>query len=89
MSAEIVNTAKGILTLKVSGKLTQPELAVAQKQAAEILHQQGKMSVLVVTEDFRGWEREGIGATSRSKWRMTRSSGSLRSSARSNGRTWR
>ncbi len=59
MSAEIVDAAQGILTLKVSGKLTQPELAVAQKQAAEILHQQGKMGVLVVTENFRGWERGG------------------------------
>ena len=59
MSAEIVNTADGILTLKVSGKLTQPELAAAQKQAAEILQQQGKMSVLVLTEGFQGWERGG------------------------------
>jgi hypothetical protein len=29
MSAEIVNPADGILTLKVAGKLTQPELAAA------------------------------------------------------------
>ena len=59
MSAEIVNTADGILTLKVAGKLTQPELAAAQRQAAEILQQQGKMGILVLTEKFQGWEQEG------------------------------
>ena len=59
MSAEIVNTADRILTLKVAGKLTQPEFAAAQKQVAEILQQQGKMSLLVLTEEFQGWERGG------------------------------
>lgn len=59
MSAEIVNAADGILTLKVAGKLTQPELAAAQKQAAEILQQQGKMGILVLTEGFQGWEQGG------------------------------
>jgi len=59
MSAEIVNTADGILTLKVAGKLTQPELAAVQKQAAEILQQQGKTRILVLTEGFQGWEQGG------------------------------
>jgi len=53
MSAEIVNTADGILTLKVAGKLTQPELAAARKQAAELLQEQGEMSVLVLTKGFQ------------------------------------
>jgi hypothetical protein len=59
MSAEIVTAADGILTIKIAGKLTHPELAAAQKQAAGILQQQGKMSILVVTEAFQGWERGG------------------------------
>ncbi|HWN95376.1 MAG TPA: STAS/SEC14 domain-containing protein [Methylomirabilota bacterium] len=59
MSAEITNTADGILTLKITGKLTQPELAAVQKQAAEILQQKGELSVLVLTEGFQGWERGG------------------------------
>lgn len=59
MSAEIFNTDDGILTLKVTGKLTQPELAAAQNQAADILRQKGRMSILVLTEEFQGWERGG------------------------------
>ena len=59
MSVEIVNVTDKILTLKVAGKLTQPELAAAQKQAAGILQQQGRMSILVLTDGFQGWERGG------------------------------
>jgi hypothetical protein len=59
MSAEIISAANGLLTLKVGGRLTQPELAAAQKQAAEILQKEGRMSVLVLTEGFQGWERGG------------------------------
>jgi hypothetical protein len=89
MSAKIVNTTDGIQTLKIAGKLTQPELSAAQKQAAEILEQQGKISILVLTEDFRAGSAAALGATSRSRRRMTRSSRSSRSLARSNGRIWR
>jgi hypothetical protein len=59
VSAEIVNAADGILTVKITGRLTQPELAAAQKAAAEVLQQQGKGRVLVITENFQGWERGG------------------------------
>jgi len=59
MSAEIVDTAGGVLTMKIAGKLTCPELRAVQKNAAEILQQQSKLSLLVLTERFEGWEREG------------------------------
>ena len=59
MSADIVSTANGIITLKISGKLTQPELAAAQNAAAGILRQHGNVRVLVLVDDFQGWEREG------------------------------
>ena len=54
MSAEIVNTGN-IVTLRVSGKLAQSELAAAQKSAVEILQKEGKKRVLVVAENFQGW----------------------------------
>ena len=57
MGAEILNVSDGVLTLKVSGKLTQAELATAQKAAGEIIGKQGKLRILVLTENFAGWER--------------------------------
>ncbi|MDA8239342.1 MAG: STAS/SEC14 domain-containing protein [Nitrospiraceae bacterium] len=59
MSAEIVNVANGIITLKISGKLSQPDLAAVQGSVAKIFRQQGKMRILVLAEDFQGWEKEG------------------------------
>jgi len=55
MSAEIVNVSQNVLTLKVSGKLTQSELATAQHQAADILEKEGKKRMLVLVHDFQGW----------------------------------
>jgi hypothetical protein len=59
MSAEIVTAADGVLTIKITGKLTQPELQAVQKSAAEILTAQGKMRVLVIAQEFEGWEKTG------------------------------
>ena len=58
MSAEIVGVADGVLTVRITGKLTYPELCAAQKSAAEILQRQRKMRILVLAEGFQGWERE-------------------------------
>lgn len=59
MSAEIINTADGILTVKMSGRLAQGELAGVQQQAAELLRPQSKTAILVLAENFQGWERGG------------------------------
>ena len=59
MGAEILSHADGVLTLKVNGTLTQPELASLQRAAAEVIRKGGKWRLLVVTENFAGWERGG------------------------------
>jgi SpoIIAA-like len=59
MGAEIVNVSGGVLTVKVSGKLTQTELATLQQATGEIIGKQGKLRILVLTENFTGWERGG------------------------------
>ena len=59
MSAEIVTVDDGLLTIKITGKLTKPELESVQKDAAEILATQGKMGILVMAQDFEGWEKTG------------------------------
>jgi hypothetical protein len=55
MGAEIVNVSKDLLTLEVTGRLTEPELSDAQKKAADILRQQGKKHLLIIIRDFQGW----------------------------------
>jgi len=59
MSAEIIDVSGGILTMRITGKLTYPELRAAQKLAATILESQSKMTILVLADDFQGWERGG------------------------------
>ncbi len=59
MSAKIASVEGDIITIEVAGKLTQPELAAVQKAAAAILQKQGRMRLLVVTQNFQGWERGG------------------------------
>ena len=61
MSAEITNNRGRVLTVKVSGKLTQPELASAQKEALEIIQKEGAKRLLVVVEDFEGWGKGNWG----------------------------
>jgi len=55
MSIEIVSNSGGILTAKISGRLTQPELATLQASAKDSIREQGQVRFLVITEDFQGW----------------------------------
>jgi hypothetical protein len=59
MAAKITGLQDGIITLVVSGQLTQRELAAAQADAARLIHSAGKIRFLVLTEGFQGWERGG------------------------------
>ena len=59
MSAQVGAVKDGILTLMVSGTLTQSELAEVQQTAADIIRAQGKVRLLVLAGDFAGWERDG------------------------------
>ncbi len=59
MSAQILPTSDGILTVKVSGKLAHSDLVAVQRQVAEMLQPQQKIPILIIAEDFQGWERAG------------------------------
>lgn len=59
MSAEIVNVANGIATVRFSGKLTEPELAALHKRVAEILDTRSRIRILVIADGFQGWEKDG------------------------------
>ena len=57
MGAEFLDHADGVIKLKVSGMLTQEELARMQAAAGAIMSAGGKWRVLVITDNFAGWER--------------------------------
>jgi hypothetical protein len=59
VGAEIVDTAGGVVTVRITGRLTYAELCAVQKQGAEILRQQGRMGILVLGQGFQGWDPEG------------------------------
>jgi len=59
MGAEIANVSGRVLTLKVSGLLTQPELKSMQGAAAALFGEDGQWRILVLAEGFLGWERGG------------------------------
>jgi len=59
MSAEIASVTGHVLTVKVSGTLTEPELTSMQAAAAKIVGTGGKWRLLVLAENFKGWERGG------------------------------
>jgi hypothetical protein len=55
MSAEIVSNTGGILTARISGRLTQPELAALQASAKASIREQGEVRFLIIAENFQGW----------------------------------
>lgn len=59
MSAEIISETGKVLTARISGRLTQPELAKLQEAAAQTIRRQGKVRILAIAENFQGWEKGG------------------------------
>jgi len=59
MSAELVNVSGRVLTIRVSGLLTQPQLAASQWAAGEVIDRIGKARLLILIEDFQGVAKEG------------------------------
>jgi hypothetical protein len=59
MAIELMELSRDILMLIVSGKLTHQELSEAQHAGETLLHGKNKTRLLVVAEDFEGWERSG------------------------------
>jgi len=62
MSAEIVKISGGMLTVKISGLVTFREFTAGHQAVADFIRQYpgpGKVRVLAILENFRGWAREG------------------------------
>jgi hypothetical protein len=59
MGAQFLGIAGDILTIKVTGRLEQAELAEAQRLATDAIRKHGPVRILVLTGDFRGWAKGG------------------------------
>lgn len=59
MAAEIISTDGDLITLRVSGRLTQSELSSLQQHSTEIIARADKVRLLVLVEHFEGWEQGG------------------------------
>jgi hypothetical protein len=59
MSAEIVDFVGGILTTRLSGKVTHAEVVAMQKLVGDILRQEGRARFLSLLENFEGLEQTG------------------------------
>lgn len=59
MSAQIVSVADGVVTVKVTGLLQEPELTATRRSAAAIIEKQGTVRLLVIAEKFKGWAKGG------------------------------
>jgi hypothetical protein len=59
MGAEIIDNVGGIVTLRISGQLTQAELAAVQRKIGTLIQHRGKVRALVLVENFKGWAKDG------------------------------
>ena len=58
MAAQIIGREGAVVTVRISGQLTQAELSAAQEQVARIIAADGSVRILILVEDFTGWERD-------------------------------
>lgn len=57
MAAEIIGRDGAVVSVRISGRLTQAELAAAQEQMARLIAASGAIRLLVLVENFTGWEQ--------------------------------
>lgn len=57
MSADVVRVDGNVVTARITGTLTQAELGSLQKATGEIIRKQGQVRLLVLVEQFAGWEQ--------------------------------
>ena len=59
MSARIAGVDGNVITVALDGKLVLADLAAVQTEASELIRRLGSVRVLVVAEQFAGWDKEG------------------------------
>jgi len=61
MAVEIVQLLRGVLTIKVTGRLNELEIDQLQAAATQAVAQWNKFRVLIILEDFDGWAASPAG----------------------------
>jgi hypothetical protein len=59
MGAEVLGLSNGVVSIRIAGRLTEEDLAGMQQHTAAIIRDRGKVRILVLAEDFVGWEQDG------------------------------
>jgi len=59
MTAEVSDVRDGLLTLRVSGLLTEKDMLGAQQHMAEAILRQNKVRILALVDNFSGWDPGG------------------------------
>lgn len=57
MPFEVIESSRGLVIVRIKGELKKSELDQIQTLAIEVIKQWGKIRVLIILEDFQGWER--------------------------------
>ena len=57
MSIAFENQQDNVIELRVSGELKLAEFQDAQLHIEKVIQTSGNVSILIITEDFQGWER--------------------------------
>jgi hypothetical protein len=57
MPFEVIESSGSLVSVKIKGELKKSELDQIQALAIELIKRWGKVRVLVILEDFQGWER--------------------------------
>jgi len=64
MSVQIIDVSNCLVTAKIAGKLTPAEQVQFQKCVADLISKEGKVSVLVLAQEFQGWDKGDWGDVS-------------------------
>lgn len=57
MTASIIRASNNLITVNVKGQLKKHEYEGLQRQAEQRIAQAGPIKILLIVEDFAGWER--------------------------------
>ena len=57
MAIEVLDSTGNILRVKIMGEFKKTESDYLQSIAESIIKQRGKIKILIILEDFQGWER--------------------------------
>lgn len=56
MSIVAMDDADGVVTIRLTGRLSEADTVVLENTLASIIRDRGMVGVLVVAENFHGWE---------------------------------